>query len=230
MISIFPVAGLPEVSPGDNLSELITEGLASNGITPVDGDVFVVTHKVVSKAEGRTARVLTNEEYRALVEAEAVVVIRRRGDQIIARTRHGFVCANAAVDRSNAPQDMAIMLPEDPDRSAHRLRLALERVHDCRLGVLITDTFGRAWRGGQVDFAIGISGVVSIVDLRGSQDSDGRTLAATQIAVADELAAAADLVMGKASGIPVAVVRGGDFLGEGRGSDLVRDPGDDFFL
>ncbi len=173
---------------------------------------------------------LSDQEYRTVVEAEAATIVRKRGDLVITRTRHGFVCANAGVDRSNAPEGTAIMLPEDPDKSAHRLRRALEQAYGCRVGVLITDTFGRAWRGGQVDLAIGISGVVSIADLRGSPDSDGRTLTATQIAVADELAAAADLAMGKSTAIPVAVVRGGNFLGEGRGSDLVRDPAEDLFL
>ncbi len=230
MISIIPITGLPEVSAGDDLIAVITDGIERNEVTPVDGDIFVVTHKVVSKAEGRTVRVLSDQEYRTVVEAEAATIVRKRGDLVITRTRHGFVCANAGVDRSNAPEGTAIMLPEDPDKSAHRLRRALEQAYGCRVGVLITDTFGRAWRGGQVDLAIGISGVVSIADLRGSPDSDGRTLTATQIAVADELAAAADLAMGKSTAIPVAVVRGGNFLGEGRGSDLVRDPAEDLFL
>ena len=230
MISVFPLSGIPEVAAGDDLVALIETALASQDLTPADGDVFVVTHKVVSKAEGRTALVLTDQGYQALVESEAATIIRRRGPMIIARTPHGFVCANAAVDRSNSPENTAVMLPEDPDKSAHRLRKALEQVYGCRLGVLITDTFGRAWRTGQVDFAIGISGVVSILDMRGSPDHDGRTLAATQIAVADELAAAAELAMGKSTGMPVALVRGGDFLGEGRAADLLRDPADDFFL
>lgn len=230
LISIFPLRGIPEVVAGDDLAALIETALKRQDLTPADGDILVVTHKVVSKAEGRTAQVLTDEEYRALVEGEAATIIRRRGTMIITRTRHGFVCANAAVDRSNSPENTAVMLPEDPDRSAHRLRMAFEQVYGCRLGVVITDTFGRAWRGGQVDVAIGISGVVSILDMRGNVDHDGRTLTATQIAVADEMAAAADLAMGKSTGIPVALIRGGDFLGEGRATDLIRDPADDFFL
>lgn len=230
VISIFPLSGLPEVSAGDDLAGIIQDGVSRSDLEPADGDVFVVTHKIVSKAEGRTARVLSDEDYRKLVESEAATIIRRHGTMIIARTRHGFVCANAAVDRSNSPDNTAIMLPTDPDKSAHRLRKRLEQAYDRRLGVLITDTFGRAWRGGQVDFAIGISGVVSIHDMRGDPDHDGRVMTATQIAVADELASAADLAMGKSTGIPVAIVRGGDFLGEGRGSDLVRDPAEDFFL
>ena len=230
MISIFPVRGIPEVTAGDDLAGLIARAVGANAITPGTGDIFVVTHKVVSKAEGRTAQVMTDREYRELVESEAADIIRRRGTLIITRTRHGFDCANAAVDRSNSPENTAVMLPEDPDKSAHRLRKVLEQTFECRLGVLITDTFGRAWRRGQVDFAIGISGVVSVRDMRGSTDHDGRTLTATVIAVADELASAADLAMGKSTGVPVALVRGGDFLGEGRGTDLIRDPAEDLFL
>ncbi|NNC91847.1 MAG: coenzyme F420-0:L-glutamate ligase, partial [Acidimicrobiia bacterium] len=174
--------------------------------------------------------VLTDADYRALIADEAVDIIRRRGDLVITRTRHGFICANAAVDRSNTPGGRAVLLPVDPDRSAHRLRLGLQRATGRTIGVLITDTFGRAWRRGQTDVAIGISGVVAVLDLRGSTDHEGRELTATEVAVADELAGAADLVMGKADRIPVALIRGADLLGEGRIADLVRDPSEDLFL
>lgn len=230
MIAIWPLEGIPEIGRGDDLTEAILAGCSRADLEVADGDIFVVTHKVVSKAEGRTARILTDADYRALIADEAVDIIRRRGDLVITRTRHGFICANAAVDRSNTPDGSAVLLPIDPDRSAHRLRLSLQRATGKELGVLITDTFGRAWRRGQTDVAIGISGVVAVLDLRGSTDHEGRELTATEVAVADELAGAADLVMGKADRIPVALVRGADLLGEGRIADLVRDPSEDLFL
>lgn len=230
MITIWPIPGLPEITAGDDLVAAITAGCERVGLTLSDGDVVVVTHKVVSKAEGRTAPAITDADYRALVESEAADVIRRRGDLVITRTAHGFICANAAVDRSNTPQGTALLLPEDPDRSAHTLRRRLERRTGAELGVVITDTFGRAWRRGQTDVAIGISGVTAILDLRGSTDHEGRELSATEPAVADELAGAADLVMGKAARVPVAVIRGSALLGEGRASDLIRDPDEDLFL
>jgi coenzyme F420-0:L-glutamate ligase/coenzyme F420-1:gamma-L-glutamate ligase len=230
VIAIWPLPGIPEIEQGDDLAGVILAGCRRAELDVADGDIVVVTHKVVSKAEGRTARILTEADYRALIAEEAVDIIRRRGDLVITRTRHGFICANAAVDRSNTPDGSAVLLPVDPDRSAHRLRLGLERATGRNLGVLITDTFGRAWRRGQTDVAIGISGVVAVLDLRGSTDHEGRELTATEVAVADELAGAADLVMGKAARIPVAIVRGADLLGEGRVAELVRDPSEDLFL
>jgi coenzyme F420-0:L-glutamate ligase/coenzyme F420-1:gamma-L-glutamate ligase len=194
--------------------------------------VLVVTHKVVSKAEGRVVAIEGDEEQfkRALVESEASSIVRRRGDLIIAETEHGFICANAGVDRSNADPGTMIMLPEDPDRSAHRIRLRLERRFGVDIPVIISDTFGRPWRRGLTDVAIGVSGLSAIVDLRGSTDWTGRELEVTEIAVADELASAADLVMGKASGIPAALVRGYEGpRGEGRGADLVRPANEDLF-
>ncbi len=230
MIAIWPLEGIPEITEGADLTGAILAGCDRAELEVANGDIFVVTHKVVSKAEGRTAAILSDADYRELIAEEAVDIIRRRGDLVITRTRHGFVCANAAVDRSNTPGGRAVLLPVDPDRSAHRIRLGLERATEKRLGVLITDTFGRAWRRGQTDVAIGISGIVSVLDLRGTTDHEGRELTATEVAVADEIAGAADLVMGKASRIPVALVRGADLLGEGRVSDLVRDPQEDLFL
>jgi coenzyme F420-0:L-glutamate ligase / coenzyme F420-1:gamma-L-glutamate ligase len=192
----------------------------------------VVTHKVVSKAEGRVVDIEGDEEQfkRALVESEASSIVRRRGDLIIAETKHGFICANAGVDRSNADPGTMILLPEDPDRSAHRIRLRLERRFGGDIPVIISDTFGRPWRRGLTDVAIGVSGLSAIVDLRGSLDWTGRELEVTEIAVADELASAADLVMGKASGIPAALVRGYEGpRGEGRGTDLIRPASEDLF-
>jgi coenzyme F420-0:L-glutamate ligase/coenzyme F420-1:gamma-L-glutamate ligase len=159
---------------------------------------------------------------------QAAAILRRRGDLVITETRHGFVCANAGVDRSNAAPGTAVLLPEDPDKSAHSLRMKLQRLSGARVGVIISDTFGRAWRHGLVDVAIGVSGVAAVLDLRGTTDAMGRMMEVTEVAVADEIAAAADLAMGKAASIPVAIVRGLP-LGDGRGRDLVRDPGDDLF-
>ena len=226
MIEIHPIPGIPEVQAGDDLAGLIAEALPFD---LAEGDIVVVTHKVVSKAEGAVAAIIDEADYRRLVFDEASAVIRRRGDLIIAETKHGFVCANAGVDRSNAAPGTAVLLPRDPDKSAHALRRRLQEHSGVGLGVIITDTFGRAWRTGVVDVALGVSGVIAVLDLRGRPDASGRQMDVTEIAVADEIAAAADLAMGKAAAVPVAVVRGLHLNGLGRGSDLVRDPADDLF-
>jgi coenzyme F420-0:L-glutamate ligase/coenzyme F420-1:gamma-L-glutamate ligase len=229
-IQILPLIGIGSVSPGDDVAEIIADALVQ--LAPAPGDVLVVTHKVVSKAEGQVVTVEGDEEAfkQALVESEAVSIVRRRGDLIIAETKHGFICANAGIDRSNAEPGTMILLPEDPDRSAHRIRVRLERRFGVDMPVIISDTFGRPWRRGLTDIAIGVSGLEAVVDLRGTRDWVGRELEVTEIAVADELASAADLVMGKASGIPAALVRGYDGpRGEGRGADLVRPASEDLF-
>ncbi len=231
-VTVMPVAGIPEASPGDDVAALVLGGLEHSGIELAQGDVVVLTHKLVSKAEGAVVEVAEEDPaaYRTVVEAEARRVLRRRGDLVIAETTHGFVCANAGVDRSNVRAGSVVTLPVDPDRSAHRIRVKLERDSAVGIGVVITDTFGRAWRSGLVDVAIGVSGLTAVIDLRGTTDAFGRTLEVTEIAIADEIAAAADLVMGKANGIPCAVVRGLDVVpGDGRGTDLVRNVEDDLF-
>jgi coenzyme F420-0:L-glutamate ligase/coenzyme F420-1:gamma-L-glutamate ligase len=228
-LQILPLTGIGAVGPGD-----VTDVLASalEPLAPEQGDILVVTHKIVSKAEDRVVTVVGDEERfkQALVESEAVSIVRRRGDLVIAETKHGFICANAGVDRSNAEPGTMILLPEDPDRSAHRIRAKLERRLGLDLAVIISDTFGRPWRRGLTDVAIGVSGLDAVVDLKGTRDWAGRELEVTEIAVADELAAAADLVMGKAEGIPAALIRGYQGpRGEGRGADLVRKPEEDLF-
>ena len=228
-IEIFPVLGIPEVAPGDDLASLIVEGLEGSQIRLTDRDIVVITHKVVSKAEGRIERVSDDRAYRELAEREARSILRRRGDLLITQTEHGFICANAGVDRSNVADGWAVLLPVDPDRSAHRIRLRIERMTGVSIAVVVTDTFGRPWRRGLVDVAIGVSGLPSILDLRGETDAQGRTMNVTEIAVIDEIAAAADLVMGKAAEIPAAVVRGLDLTGEGRATDLVRPAEEDMF-
>ena len=228
-IRIIPIHGIPEIQAGDDLGGKIAHAIAAAGLTLVERDIVVVTHKVVSKAEGRSRPVPDDAAYRRLVEQEAAAIIRRRGDLAITRTVHGFICANSGVDRSNVAEGTAVLLPVDPDRSAHRLRISLERATNARIGVIVTDTFGRPWRRGLVDVAIGVSGLPAIVDLRGSADGSGRTLDVTEVAAVDEIAAAADLAMGKANRIPVAIVRGLDLVGDGRATDLVRPATEDLF-
>ncbi len=228
-LEIRPVPGIAEIQPGDDLATMIVDAVSTDGWEIMDRDVVVVTHKVVSKQEGRIVEIPDEATYRALVEDESVEIIRRRGDLVIAQTSHGFICANAAVDRSNIAEGFALLLPIDPDRSAHRLRTLIERATDTSIGVVITDTFGRPWRRGLVDVAIGISGIPSIIDLRGTMDAHGNELNVTEVAIVDEIAAAADLVMGKATQIPVAVIRGLELSGSGRATDLVRPSEEDLF-
>ena len=229
-LSVHPLLGVGVVGEGDDIADALAPAL--DAIGPEAGDVLVVTHKIVSKAEGAVRQIEGDEDEfkRSLVEEVATAIVRRRGDLIIAETKHGFVCANAGVDRSNADPGTMILLPDDPDRSAHRIRTRLERRYGIDLPVIVSDTFGRPWRIGLTDIAIGISGLLPIHDLRGTRDWGGRELDVTEVAVADELAAAADLVMGKASGIPAALIRGYDGpRGDGRGSDLVRPTEEDLF-
>lgn len=230
-LRIEPVEGIGEIEPGDDLATMLAEALRP--MSPSDADVLVVTHKVVSKAEGAIVELDDDgpDAHRELVESEAVRILRRRGNLVIAETRHGFVCANAGVDRSNTRPGTAILLPEDPDRSARRIRDRLGGVLGIRPAVIISDTFGRPWRRGLVDVAIGVAGMHPIEDLRGTSDSFGRVLDVTEVNVADELAAAADLVMGKATGICAALVRGfSSPPGPGSiGTDVVRLPEEDLF-
>ncbi|MGD0594483.1 MAG: coenzyme F420-0:L-glutamate ligase [Acidimicrobiales bacterium] len=228
-LAIFAVSGLPEIAAGDDLAEMIASATAL-----LDGDVVVVTQKIVSKAEGRVVAVDPDDAAarRELAEREAVRVLRRRGDLVITETHHGFVCANSGVDLSNMADGYAALLPIDPDRSARRIRDGLRARTRCELGVIVSDTFGRAWRRGVTDVAIGSAGLRGIVDLRGSTDAMGRTLVATEICVVDEIAGAAELVMGKAAGVPVAVVRGLDPSVFGAGSvreQVVRPHAEDLF-
>lgn len=229
-LEILPVEGVREVRPGDDLAGL----LAHAAPDLADGDVLVVTQKVVSKAEAQLVPIDPNDpDSKAhIVEAESVRVLRRRGELVISETRHGFVCANAGVDLSNVENGWAALLPEDPDRSARRLRDGLRARLGVHIAVVISDTFGRVWRRGLTDVAIGCAGIRAVVDLRGTPDALGRELAVTEMCVVDELAAAAELVMGKSSGICAAVVRGVDPAWLGRGevcSEVVRPAHEDLF-
>jgi coenzyme F420-0:L-glutamate ligase/coenzyme F420-1:gamma-L-glutamate ligase len=225
------------VRPGDDLSALIGDALAparADAPALLEGDVLVVTQKIVSKAEGRLVPV-DHEDPAAkaeIVANESVRILRRRGELVITETKHGFICANAGVDLSNVETGMAALLPVDPDRSARRIRADLGRRLGVDVGVIISDTFGRTWRRGVTDVAIGCAGVAAVIDLRGTPDATGRELVATEVCVADELAAAAELVMGKDRSIPAAIVRGvpGAWLRSGSVvGEIVRVSGEDLF-
>jgi len=229
-LEILAVEGIGEVRPGDDLVSLIAKAEADLR----DGDVLVVTQKVVSKAEAQLVPIDPGDpdSKAKIVEGESVRVLRRRGDLVVSETRHGFVCANAGVDLSNVSHGWAALLPEDPDRSARRLRDGLRHRLDVDLAVIISDTFGRPWRRGLTDVAIGCAGIRAIVDLRGTADTNGYELQATEVCVVDELASAAELIMGKATGICAAIVRGVDPTWLGRGevrAEVVRSPAEDLF-
>lgn len=225
-IRILPVMGVPEVSVGDDLAELFVAALQPAAFE--EGDVLVVTQKVVSKAEGRVVP-LTQKQDAILAESKRVLR-RTPGGMVISETRHGFVCANAGVDESNIEQGHVVLLPLDPDASARRIRARLQHLVATDVAVIVSDTFGRAWRNGQTDVAIGVAGIDPFMDYRGSRDTQGRELRATRIAVADELAGAAELVMGKATGVCAAIVRGAEVArGRGSAAQLVRAPGEDLF-
>jgi coenzyme F420-0:L-glutamate ligase/coenzyme F420-1:gamma-L-glutamate ligase len=233
MLAIIPIAGMPEVHPGDVIADLLVAAAASAG-TPVEsGDCVVVTQKIVSKAENRLVPLPVDdlEARRALIESETRRVLRRRGELLITETRHGFVCANAGIDVSNVDAGVAALLPVDSDKSAKRIRDGLRAVHGLEVAVIITDTFGRAWRRGLTDVAIGVSGLAGVADLRGGTDANGRVLQVTEVAIADEVAGAAELVMGKAESVPVAIVRGLDpeWFREASVEELVRPYSEDLF-
>ncbi len=228
-IAVLPVTGIPEVRPGDRLADLIAEHSEL-----ADADVVVVTQKVVSKAEGRLTDLdaLDEEARVALIESEAARVLRRRGELIITETRHGFVCANSGVDLSNVEEGRAALLPQDPDRSARRIRDRLRALTGLEVAVVVSDTFGRAWRRGVTDVAIGCAGIAAVVDMRGLPDARGRQLTSTEVCLVDQIAGAAELVMGKASGVPVAVVRGVDkgwFRESSVADEIVRPYAEDLF-
>ena len=240
MIQLIPVTGLPEIRKGDDLAALVAERIGLE-----DGDVVVVAQKVVSKLEGRVVRI---DELEASVKArelagderdpreveavlrEAKRIVRERGPLVIAETKHGFICASAGVDHSNAPgPGMLVLLPVDPDASARRLRERLVDLGGAAVGVIVTDSFGRPFRQGTTDVAIGVAGVPALVDLRGTIDRVGYVLRSSRVAIADEIAAAADLARGKAEGVPVVVVRGLRLDGDGTAQEIVIEPELDLF-
>jgi len=234
MLQIMPIPGIGEITSGDDLASIIAEAARACDAGLEAGDVLVVTQKIVSKAEGAIVTIDADDplSHKPVVERESVRVLRRRGELIISETKHGFVCANAGVDLSNVDRGTAALLPEDSDRSARRIRDRISGRYNLDVGVIISDTFGRPWRRGLTDVAIGCAGIGAILDLRGTQDSLGRDLMVTEVAVVDELAGAADLVCGKSEGIPVAIIRGIDktwFRRSSIADEIIRDPSEDLF-
>ncbi len=242
-LRVIPLRGIPELGDGDDLGTLLVDAAARAGGFGTD-DVLVVAQKAVSKVEGRVielagiepsdrARELAADGDPRRIEVilrEAREVVRARPPLIIAETPHGFVCASAGVDASNAKgPDTLVLLPLDPDASAERLREHVRTQTEMAVGVIVSDSFGRAWRRGTTDVALGVAGIPAVVDLDGQRDSAGYELHATQIAVADEVASAAQLVMGKTDGIPAAIVRGLRLQGAGSGRDLVMPRERDLF-
>ena len=233
-IELLPVEGIGEISHGDDLGAVIWDACEASSAGLRDGDVLVVTQKIVSKAEGAMEQIDPDDplSHKPLVERESVRVLRRRGDLIISETKHGFICANAGIDLSNVERGYAALLPDDSDRSANKIRDRIRALSGCTVGVIISDTFGRPWRRGVTDVAIGCAGIAAVVDLKGTADALGRELMVTEVCVADEIASAADLVCGKARGVPVAVVRGVDPGWLRRASvrsEIIRDPAEDLF-
>ena len=245
-VRIIGVPGLREVRAGDSLPALIAASLRAAGIEILAGDVVVVAQKVVSKAEGSTVDLKTVEpserarEWAArydkdprLVEVvlrESVRIVRMEGGVLISETRHGFICANAGVDASNVAPGTVTLLPADSDQSARHIQSALEGEFDVRLAVIIADTFGRPWREGITNVAIGVAGIAPLIDYRGQADSHGQTMKVTVIAIADELAAAAELVMQKTAGVPVVLIRGYNYAArEASVRELIRPPETDLF-
>jgi coenzyme F420-0:L-glutamate ligase/coenzyme F420-1:gamma-L-glutamate ligase len=245
-IEIFPLPGIPEVASGDDLWRLIGDAARAQKFHAVAGDVFVLAQKIVSKAEGRVVALNSIEPSKhalawarewakdarvvELVLREAKRIVRMEHGIIIAETRQGFVCANAGVDVSNATEGTAILLPHDADASARALQVRLSETFGASIGVIVSDTFGRAWREGLVNVALGVAGMAPLIDYRGIRDAHGKILQATVIAVADEIASAAELVMGKSDRVPVAIVRGiARGAGEGTGRDLIRPAERDLF-
>ncbi len=245
-LRVFAVEGLPEVREGDDLGALIVDAMRAQGTRPATGDVIVVTQKVVSKAEGRVVDLATVEPSafaRQIADAwekdarqvevvlrESRRIVRMDRGVLICETRHGLVCANAGVDASNAAAGRVVLLPEDPDGSARRVRDRVRELTGCDVAVIVSDTFGRPWRNGLVNVAIGIAGMAALEDYSGQTDPAGYELRVTQMCWPDELAAAAELVMGKLDRVPVAVVRGLAWRpAEGSARELVREPEKDLF-
>lgn len=228
------VEGIGEITPGMQLGDVIADACANEPNGPLrDNDVLVVTQKIVSKAENRLVAIDPDDplSHKKLVEEEAVRIVRRRGDLIITETKHGFVCANSGIDLSNVERGYAALLPLDSDRSARRIRDIIRARLGVNVGVIVSDTFGRPWRKGLTDVAIGVAGIAGVVDLRGTEDALGRVMQVTEVAVADELASAAELVMGKSTGVPVAIVRGVDpsWIRDSSMNEIVRPPSEDLF-
>ena len=246
LVEIIPLTGMPEIVPGDDVAGIIAEAVARRSLSIEHGNIFVVAQKIVSKSEGQIVKLdsiapskralrwaAKHEKDARVIELalrQAKRIVRMEKGVLIAETHRGFICANAGVDTSNTAKGTAVLLPENPDRSARRLKTKLAKQFGVPVAVLISDTFGRPWREGLVNVALGVAGIEALVDYRGTRDANGKALQATIIAAADELASAAELVMGKSNAIPVAVIRGVALPQRfGSGHDLIRPVERDLF-
>jgi coenzyme F420-0:L-glutamate ligase/coenzyme F420-1:gamma-L-glutamate ligase len=229
-IEIIPVYGLPEFKKNDDLIEILTTTLKNNSETLLNGDVVIVTQKIISKIEDRAVD-LKVTDINELLKEESTQILRKRGETVIARTRHGFICANAGIDKSNIDKGYALLLPVDPNKTANTIRRKIKAEFDLDIAVIISDTFGRAWRKGQTNVAIGSSGIEPLTSYIGTTDSYGNDLMATEIAIIDELAGASELVMNKVDEVPVAIIRGYKYKFSDKSTDeIIRSDDEDFFL
>jgi len=229
-IEIIPVYGLPEFKKNDDLIEILTTTLKNNSETLLNGDVVIVTQKIISKIEDRAVDLKVTDINEVLKE-ESTQILRKRGETVIARTRHGFICANAGIDKSNIDKGYALLLPVDPNKTADTIRRKIKAEFDLDIAVIISDTFGRAWRKGQTNVAIGSSGIEPLTSYIGTTDSYGNDLMATEIAIIDELAGASELVMNKVDEVPVAIIRGYEYKFSDKSTDeIIRSDDEDFFL
>jgi coenzyme F420-0:L-glutamate ligase/coenzyme F420-1:gamma-L-glutamate ligase len=229
-IEIIPVYGLPEFKKNDDLIEILTTTLKNNSETLLNGDVVIVTQKIISKIEDRAVD-LKVTDIKEVLKEESTQILRKRGETVIARTRHGFICANAGIDKSNIDKGYALLLPVDPNKTANTIRIKIKAEFDLDVAVIISDTFGRAWRKGQTNVAIGSSGIEPLTSYIGTTDSYGNDLMATEIAIIDELAGASELVMNKVDEVPVAIIRGYKYKFSDKSTDeIIRSDDEDFFL
>ena len=229
-ISIIPIKNLPEFEPKHDLVDEIIKTFSRNNFVLEDKDVIVITQKIVSKVEDRLIK-NDHESIEKLIQKESIEILRKRGETVIARTKHGFICANAGIDKSNIQKGSVLLLPEDPDKTCRDIRKKIEHLINKKISIIISDTFGRAWRKGQVNFAIGSSGISPITNYIGKYDSFNNELFATEIATIDEIASAAELVMEKSIDIPIAIIRGLKYESSNENAEiLIRDDQEDFFL
>ena len=229
-VSIFPIMNLPEFDTGHEIVEELIKSLEENKISLEDSDVIVITQKIISKVEGRKIDI-NKEDIEEVIKSESLQIIRKRGETVIAKTKHGFICANAGIDKSNIEEGSALLLPEDPDKTSRYIRKKIEHKTGKKISVIICDTFGRAWRKGQTNVAIGSSGIEPLESYIGEKDTFNNELFATEIAIVDELAGAAELVMKKSDNIPIVVIKGVKYNISDLGVDeLIRDAQEDFFL
>ena len=229
-IEIIPVHGLPEFKVKDDLIKILTATLKSNSENLLDGDVLVVTQKIISKIEDRAVD-LQITDINEVLKMESTQILRKRGETVIARTKHGFICANAGIDKSNIDKGYALLLPVDPNKTANTIRKRIKMEFDLNIAVIISDTFGRAWRKGQTNVAIGSSGIEPLTSYIGTTDSYGNDLMATEIAIIDELAGASELVMNKVDEVPVAIIIGYKYKFSDKSTDeIIRSDDEDFFL